>query len=91
MKKIASIVGSAAIAVAALAGCSVKQVDLSVTGAQLVPGTGNLYRFCDGNTLIYFSNYGSGNPDEYEFIVYDGCTTDVPAQTGVQNMPDRED
>lgn len=78
-----------AIGVLALAGCSVKQVDKQITGAQLVPGTGNLYRFCDGNTLIYFSDWGAGN-DQYEFIVYDGCAPEVPDQSGVQNLPDDE-
>lgn len=80
----------AALLLVALAGCSVKQVDMAVTGAQLVPGTGNLYRFCDGTTLIYFSNWGGGANDEYEFIVYGGCATDVPDQGGVHNLPDDE-
>jgi hypothetical protein len=87
-RKLAAVVASAGVAIAVLSGCSVKQIDLQVTGAQQVPGTGNLFRFCDGSTLIYFSNYGSGSPDEYEFIVYGGCTTDVPSQEGVQNLPD---
>ena len=74
---------AAVAAVAALSGCSVKQVDLAVTGATLVPGTGNLYRFCDGPTLIYFSNYGDGSPDEYEFVIYDGCSTAPDAEPRV--------
>jgi len=56
-----------------LTGCSVKQVDKEVTGAQLVPGTGNLYRFCDGTTLIYYSDW-QNDPDQYEFVIYDGCS-----------------
>lgn len=71
----------------ALTGCSGKDVDVAVTGATKVPGVGNLYRFCDGNTLIYFSQY-PGSPDEYEFIVYDGCAKVVPPQHGVKNLPD---
>lgn len=88
MRRIA--IALAVLAVAVLSGCSVKQVDMAVTGAQLVPGTGNLYRFCDGTTLIYFSNWGSGANDEYEFIVYGGCGPEVPDQSGVQNLPDEE-
>lgn len=75
------------ISVLLLAGCSGKNVDVKVTGATKVPGVGNLYRFCDGNTLIYFSQYDS-SPDEYEFIVYEGCSANPPAQHGVQNLPD---
>lgn len=78
------------LALLALAGCSPKQVDMQVTGATPVPGTGNLYRFCDGTTLIYFSNWGGGQSDEYEFIVYGGCAPEVPDQSGVQNLPDKE-
>lgn len=87
MRRIAILL--AALALLALTGCtSVKQVDMQVTGATLVPGTGNLYRFCDGSTLIYFSNWGSAMNDEYEFIVYGGCAEQVPDQGGVQNLPD---
>jgi len=86
MRQIAIVL--AALVVLVLSGCSVKQVDMQVTGAQLVPGTGNLYRFCDGTTLIYFSNWGGGVNDEYEFIVYGGCAPEVPDQSGVQNLPD---
>lgn len=88
MKKaliVAGIVGAMA-----LTGCSAKQVDQSVTGAQLVPGTGNLYRFCDGDTLVYYSDW-SGTDDQYEFIVYGGCAPSVPNQAGVQNLPDADD
>lgn len=85
MKRLIALV---ALALVVLAGCSAKQVDMQVTGATLVPGTGNLYRFCDGTTLIYFSNWGGMANDEYEFIVYGGCAPDVPDQGGVQNLPD---
>lgn len=85
MKRLIALV---ALALVALTGCSVKQVDMQVTGATPVPGTGNLYRFCDGTTLIYFSNWGGMANDEYEFIVYGGCAPDVPDQGGVQNLPD---
>lgn len=48
---------TAALAVAALllAGCS-KEISPSETNAGLVHGTDGLYRFCDGSTLIYFTD-----------------------------------
>jgi len=73
-------VGVLGVALLALTGCSAKTIDLAATGAQQVPGSGNLYRFCDGPLAIYFSNYGGGAADEYEFIVYDSpfCATGDP-------------
>lgn len=82
------LVIAAVLAGLSLSSCSAKQVDLAVTGATQVPGTGNLYRFCDGTTLIYFSNWGGGVNDEYEFIVYDGCSDKPRGQKNVQNLPD---
>lgn len=95
-KKLAGMALAGLASVGLLTGCSVKQVDMAVTGATLVPGTGNLYRFCDGTTLIYFSNWGGTSNDEYEFIVYGGCkenvpTDDAPSQEGVQTVPDSDD
>lgn len=71
--RIKKIVACGAIAVAAVVvgGCG-KQIEASAVGATQVPGTTSLFRFCDGPTLIYYSNYDSG-PDEVEFIVYEGC------------------
>lgn len=78
------------VAVGGLAGCG-KQIDAAVVSASQVPGTTNLYRFCDGSTLIYYSDWDASQ-DEYEFIVYDGCKppAQVPPQSGVQNLPDQE-
>jgi hypothetical protein len=87
MKRIAAG-GAVVAALIALSGCSAKQIDIAATGAVQVPGAGNLYRFCDGSTLIYFSNYGNGSQDEYEFIVYNGCSTDPNAKTETNNLPD---
>ncbi len=89
MKRLAAGVAFLA-AVLTLSGCSAKQVDIAATKAQQVPGAGNLYRFCDGSTLIYFSNWGDGSNDEYEFIVYNGCSTDPNAKTETNNLPDSE-
>lgn len=86
MRKIATVL-VALTSLTFLAGCGYKAVDVQATGATLVPGTSNLYRFCDGTTLIYFSQIPADN-DQYEFIVYDGCTDKVPSQRGVQNLPD---
>lgn len=86
----AAAVLAGVLALGALAGCG-KQIDAAVVGASQVPGTTNLYRFCDGSTLIYYSNWDASQ-DEYEFIVYDGCKppAQVPPQSGVQNLPDQE-
>ena len=70
---------AALAAVALLSGCSSKQIDLAAAQAQQVPGSGNLFRFCDGATLIYFSNYGSGSSDDYEAFFYGGCVDGKPA------------
>lgn len=69
------------LAVAGLAGCG-KQIDPVTTGATKVPGTTHLYRFCDGPTLIYYTNYDS-SPDEFEFIIYDGCNQSPDADPRV--------
>lgn len=87
------------VAALALTGCSAKQVDTAATGAQQVPGTANLWRFCDHGRLIYFSNYGSTRDDDYEFLIYDApeCVDTAPGSTAipvpplapsVQNIPD---
>lgn len=83
----------------ALTGCSPKTIDVAATGAQQVPGSGNLFRFCDGPLAIYFSNYGEGMADEYEFIVYDSpfCATgdpttpqETPQGPPTENLPDSD-
>lgn len=61
-----------------LASCG-KNVNVEETKAELVPGTNNLYRFCDVANLIYFSKL-SGEPDEYEFFLAGGCEPPVSAK-----------
>lgn len=78
-KRIGVMLAAMGVGAMALTGCSVKQVDKAVTGATQVPGTGNLWRFCDGTTLIYYSDYGSASNDDYEFVIYDGCSVDPNA------------
>jgi hypothetical protein len=68
----------------ALVACSTKSVDIGQTRAEMVPGTSNLYRFCDGPTLIYFSKRDSGSDDEYEWFYPGGCTPNPPT-SGVPN------
>jgi ABC-type glycerol-3-phosphate transport system substrate-binding protein len=91
-RRAAAALVAAALALLILAGCSSKTIDVAATGATQVPGSGNLFRFCDGDTLIYFSNYGAGYADEYEFIVYNSpmCTTGG-AEPTVSNLPDSDD
>lgn len=59
------------------AGCAKRTIDKDETNSVEVPGTdGTLQKFCDGTILIYWTPALSGGDDDYEFIVYDGCTTD---------------
>jgi hypothetical protein len=72
----------AGLAVAALlltgTGCAKRTIDPAATGSVEVEGTdGSLMKFCDGTILIYWTpNIAAGGEDDYEFIVYDGCTPD---------------
>jgi len=54
-----------------LAGCGT-QIDTKITNAQLVAGTPNLYYFCNGPILIFFSQWESSN-DNYEAFFNGGC------------------
>ena len=63
MKK---IVAALVIAAAGLSLTACKEVDRKAVNAELVEGTSNLYRYCDGiGTLIYFEDI-SGGDDQYE-------------------------
>lgn len=77
MTKRTKITVACAVVGLTLAGCTVKTVDIQKTGAELVHGTNNLYRFCDGETLIYFSKTDAKD-DEYEWFYPGGCTASPP-------------
>jgi len=70
MNKIISVAAGAVLLVA-LAGCG-KQVDGGAVGAVQVGGISNLYRFCDGPVLIYYSDW-STEDDQYEWFWPGGC------------------
>lgn len=59
-------------------GCARRQIDADKTGSVDVPGTnGSLKKFCDGSLLIYWNpSITSGEDDEYDFYMYEGCTPD---------------
>jgi hypothetical protein len=65
-------------------GCAKRTIDPDKTGSVEVPGTdGSLMKFCDGTVLIYWTPGNSGSAeDDYEFIVYDGCTPDGKITNG---------
>lgn len=63
----ASVLGLGLLA----AGCGT-DIDVKATSAQLVNGTPNMYRFCDGPVLIYFSKW-KGENDNYEAFFMNGC------------------
>ena len=61
-----------------------RSVDVKAANATLVPGTSNLYRFCDAANLIYFSKV-DGDSDVFEFFIPGGCepTVVTPTATAV--------
>lgn len=69
-------------AAAMLAACGPSNdLDVKATGAETVPGTTRLHRFCDKTNLIYFSTIDNDR-DQFEFIVPEGCAeTHLPTPT----------
>lgn len=65
-----------ALAGLTLTACS-DTVDIEAVGAQRVPGTHNLWRFCDGTSLIYFTNWDD-RTDEFQFLIPEGCRDGQP-------------
>lgn len=78
MRKILVGILLGALTLGGVAGCAKRTIDPAATHSVDVPGTGgSLKKFCDGSILIYWTpNVASGESDDYEFIVYDGCTPD---------------
>jgi hypothetical protein len=71
----AAALGLAGLLAFSATGCAKRTIDPETTGSVSIPGTdGSLRKFCDGTILIYWTpSIASGEDDEYEFIVYDGC------------------
>lgn len=94
-RKVASIGGIAA-AILILSSCG-KEISPEGTDAGKVNGTDGLYRFCDGSTLIYFTDI-SGSDDIVEAVwpglcvkteggwTYDASAVTEPQKNG--NGPD---
>jgi len=84
-----------ALLLAGLTGCAKRSIDPRSTGSVEVEGTdGSLMKFCDGTILIYWTpGRNSGEEDDYEFIVYDGCTPDGRIVNGdnAETRPPTED
>lgn len=57
----------ATIAIGMLVLSSCREVDTEQVGGELIPGTSSQYRFCDGPTLIYYTDV-SGSDDEFDAI-----------------------
>jgi hypothetical protein len=70
MRTTAAVVS--AFLVAGLLTACAKEVNIDETKAKPVPGTPNLYRFCDSSNLIYFRTY-EADDDSYEFFIPGGC------------------
>jgi hypothetical protein len=63
----------APLAVVVLTACSTgAHMDDAVTGAEYVPGTANLHRMCDRQSLIYFTRW-SQSGDRIEEIKSGAC------------------
>lgn len=73
-KRIAAVLTGLALTGVLLSGCT-RSVDIEQTGAKQVHGINNLYRLCDGPTLIYISKWSGAN-DEYEWFYPGGCYLD---------------
>lgn len=71
-RRLAAAVSGAALALLAT-GCG-REIDESAVSATLVPGSNGIYRFCDGPTLIYFTD--RDGEDEIEAIWPDMCEPD---------------
>jgi hypothetical protein len=65
-------VGLVALALT-LTGCS-REIDGGAVGATKVPGSSDIWRFCDGPTLIYYTD--RSGEDELEAIWPDMCVWD---------------
>jgi hypothetical protein len=78
MRRAVVAILAGALAIGGVSGCAKREIDVQDTGSVDVPGTnGTLKKFCDGSILIYWTpSIASGEDDDYEFIVYDGCTPD---------------
>ena len=70
MKRMTKAVLSLVAATVLLTGCS-REIDGSQVGAEKVPGSGDIWRFCDGPTLIYYTD--RSGEDELEAIWPDMC------------------
>jgi hypothetical protein len=77
MRKTIVAILAGALLIGGMSGCAKRTIDKNETGSVEVPGTdGTLQKFCDGSILIYWTPALSSGDDDYEFIVYDGCTPD---------------
>ena len=80
MRKILVLVTTVLI----LAGCG-KEISPSDTRAGLVHGTDGLYRFCDGSTLIYFTDI-NGRDDIVEAVWPGLCMWNEKEQVWTYDM-----
>lgn len=65
-------IGAAALGlIFTLSSC--REVDVNEVNGELIHGTSSQYRFCDGPTLIYFTDV-SGSDDEFDAIWPGMCT-----------------
>ncbi len=77
MRKTITAILAGALLIGGASGCAKRTIDPDRTGSVEVPGTnGTLQKFCDGSILIYWTPALTSGDDDYEFIVYDGCTPD---------------
>ncbi len=73
-KRLIGAIGGVALLGAALTGCGMYEIDRNRVGAVHVEGTANLWRFCDGPTLVYYQDF-DGAEDEIVAMFWGACTT----------------
>ena len=74
-KRLAGIATSLRVGAMVLTGCGMYEIDTAVTNASKVEGTANLWRFCDGPTLVYFQDF-DGAEDEIVAMFWGACQPD---------------
>lgn len=74
-KRLIGAIGGIALLGAALTGCGMYEIDRNQVNAVKVEGTANLWRFCDGPTLVYYQDF-DGAEDEIVAMFWGACQPD---------------
>jgi hypothetical protein len=72
-KKLTALAVSLVTGTVVLTGCGMYEIDRNAVNAVKVEGTANLWRFCDGPTLVYYQDF-DGAEDEIVAMFWGACT-----------------